>query len=616
MNVEVDIGAIHEGAGRCRFRLWAPFAERVDLHILSPHERLIPMQERDSGYFDLQLKGTEPGSLYCFRLNGERERPDPASRFQPLGVHGPSQVIEQQFGWEDENWKGIPLSDAIFYELHVGTFTPEGTFDAAISRLKELEDLGVNHLEIMPVGQFPGERNWGYDGVQPFAVQNSYGGPEGFKRFVNACHRHRIGVTLDVVYNHLGPEGNYLRDFGPYFTPKYRTPWGEAINFDDAHSDEVRNYFIQNAIYWFQYFHIDALRLDAVHAITDMSALPFLQELAERVEAFSVRNGRKRYLIAESDLNDAKLIRPRPEWGYGLDAQWSDDFHHSLHTLLTGERRGYYADFGKVEQLVRSMREGFVYSGQYSRFRKRRHGNSAADRPAEQFIVASQNHDQVGNRMLGERLSTLISFEAEKVVAGALILAPAVPLLFMGQEYGEEAPFLYFVDHGDADLMAAVRKGRKEEFKDFLCKGEPPDPAGEETFLRSRLNWEKRAEGHHKVLLEFYKTLIRLRREIPALKALSRRRLDVHGLENGKILYVRRWCEGSEVVCLFSFNSKEVSLQAAEISFEGEWQKILDSSHEKWRGPGTSLPEKIRSPEVLVMRPHGLAVYRKIPEES
>ena len=497
-------GAKYIGKGLCDFTVWAPFALSVSLKFVAPEQRLVPLKKSERGYWHTRAEGCLPATQYRYLLDGERERPDPASQYQPDGVHGPSEVVDHAaFRWTDSGWKGLPLPSMIMYELHTGTFTTEGTFEAIIPRLGDLKDLGINTIGLMPVAQFPGDRNWGYDGVYPYAVQNSYGGPEGLKRLVNACHQMELAVSLDVVYNHLGPEGNYLWDFGPYFTDRYKTPWGEAINFDGPYSDEVRNYFIANALHWITEYHIDALRIDAIHGIFDFSARHFLQELGEavRLHAQSVR--RDVYVIPESDLNDVRVIRPVEVGGHGLDAQWNDDFHHALHTLLTGERNGYYEDFGKIEHLEKALREGFIYSGEYSPFRKRRHGSSSKDRPGLQFVVFSQNHDQVGNRMRGERLSGLVPFEALKLAAGAVLLAPNIPLLFMGEEYGEKAPFLYFVSHGDKALIEAVRKGRNDEFKHFAWNGEPPDPQDERTFLASKINWEKRRQGEHAVLLNF-----------------------------------------------------------------------------------------------------------------
>ena len=613
MNPKIDLGAMYLGHEQCRFRVWAPYAKRVQVELLSPgrtEARQILLSKEDLGYHTAVAEGVSPGARYFYRLNGEMDRPDPASHYQPEGVHKASAVVDHSFPWEDELWAGFPLCDWVIYELHTGTFTPEGTFDAVISRLTDLKDSGINAIEIMPVAQFPGDRNWGYDGVHPFAVQNSYGGPEALKRLVNECHKHGIAVVLDVVYNHLGPEGNYLRDFGPYFTAKYQTPWGEALNFDGEYSDEVRNYFIQNAIYWFEYYHIDALRLDAVHAIYDQSAIPFLQELAGTVETFWTNRSWQRYLIAESDLNDSRLIRPPELWGYGLDAQWNDDFHHSLHTLLTGEDDGYYEDFGELQHVVKAFTEGFVYSGQFSPHRNRRHGNRSLDIPTEQFVVASQNHDQVGNRMLGERLSTLVSFETQKLAAAALLLSPYVPLLFMGQEYGEEAPFLYFVSHQDPELNEAVKQGRKEEFKAFGWEIDPPDPASEETFINSKLNWEQRAQGRHKVLLDFHKVVLQMRKEVPAFTATERSHMEVSALDEKEILLMRRWWGESDMICLFNFAPRDIRVRPGELP-SGTWQKQLDSSEEFWHGPGALLPDTFSSDDTITLRAQSAAVYAK-----
>lgn len=606
----MKIGSQYLGNGRCEFIVWAPFLNSVDLKIVSPEKLTLLMKKDDKGYWRIVVEGVFPGALYLYNLDGKRDRPDPASYSQPEGVHGPSEVIDHStFNWEDGNWRGISLSEMIMYELHVGTFTQEGTFESIINRLNDLLDLGINAIEIMPVAQFPGERNWGYDGAYPFSVQNSYGGPEGLKRLVNVCHKKGLSVILDVVYNHLGPEGNYLHDYGPYFTEKYKAPWGQAINFDGAYSNEVRNFFIENALHWLKHYHIDALRLDAIHGILDVSAKPFLQELVEKVEEFSSNEGRRFYLIAESDLNDTRVIRPRDVGGYGIDAQWCDDFHHAIHTLLTGKNQGYYIDFGKTEHLIKSFREGFVYSGQYSEYRKRNHGNSSKDCPANQFIVFSQNHDQVGNRMFGERLSNLVSFESLKLAAGLVLLSPYIPLLFMGEEYGEDALFLYFVSHSDADLIEAVRKGRKEEFKAFKWSGEPPDPQSAETFLKSKIKWEKRYEGRHKVLLDFFNNLIRLRRNIPALSNLDKECLDIYGLEDKRVLLMRRWKDESSVFFIFNFDNADVRLTVPLT--EGIWRKILDSSENIWNGPGTVLSERLTQGKETTVRSHSLALYKK-----
>jgi maltooligosyltrehalose trehalohydrolase len=606
-----ETGAIPDpGTGACTFRVWAPLRGRVEVKIIAPVEQIVPMDRDAGGCWQATVRGIGPGARYVFRLENDRDRPDPASRYQPEGVHGPSEVVDHTaFNWTDKAWNGLALPSMIMYELHTGTFTPEGTFDGTISRLGDLKNLGINAIELMPVAQFPGKRNWGYDGVYPFAVQNSYGGPEGLKRLVNASHARDIAVILDVVYNHLGPEGNYFGEYGTYFTDKYRTPWGNAINFDGSYSDEVRNFFVRNALSWITDYHIDALRIDAIHGIFDFSARHFLRELGEAVHARAGELGRRIYVIPESDLNDVRVISPPELGGYGLDAQWNDDFHHCLHTLLAGEKSGYYQDFGTIVQMEKAYRDGFVYSGQYSPFRKRRHGSSSKDRPASQFVVFSQNHDQVGNRMQGERLSSLVSFEALKLAAGCVILSPYLPLLFMGEEYGETAPFLYFVSHSDPGLIEAVRNGRKEEFRAFGWEGEPPDPQNEETFLAAALHWEERTKGSHGTLLRFYKQLIALRTRTPALFELERERTEVRDCAAEKVLIMRRRSsDGKSHVCvLLNFIANDVSFQATLP--EGPWEKILDSSDGMWEGPGAVLPGMLVNGDAATMRGHSIAVY-------
>jgi maltooligosyltrehalose trehalohydrolase len=490
--------------------------------------------------------------------------------------------VDVSFPWTDHGWHGIPIKDYVIYELHVGTLSREGTFEDVVSRLDYLKNLGITALELMPVAQFPGDRNWGYDGVYPYATQNSYGGPDGLRRLVNACHERGLAVILDVVYNHLGPEGNYLQQFGPYFTERYRTPWGKALNFDGAYSDEVRRYFIENALYWLTDCHIDGLRLDSVDDILDLSVSHFLKELAEAVHTRERELGRAVNIIAESDRNDPRLVRPREVGGYGLDSQWSEGFHHSLHALLTGERNGYYEDFGDVSQMAKAYTDGFVHTGEYSPYRKRRHGGPAPDVPGHGFVVFAQNHDQIGNRMLGERLSTLVSFEALKLAAGLTLLSPFVPLLFMGEEYGETAPFLYFISHTDLDLVEAVRKGRTEEFAAFAWQGEPSDPQSEATFLRSKLNHALHCAGHHGSLFEFYREVIRLRKAVPALADLNKDRCTAIAYEEKRALYVKRSSEMGDAIMAFNFSGEEISIA---LPFpEGEWEKRLDSADARWQG--------------------------------
>jgi maltooligosyltrehalose trehalohydrolase len=552
------------------------------------------MSELGQGYFQVELDHIEPYSRYKYRLQseeGELERPDPASRLQPDGVHDASSVVPADYDWQDHHWHGLPLSDWIIYELHVGTFTAQGTFEAVIDQLDELKDLGITAVELMPVAQFPRTRNWGYDGVYPFAVQNSYGGPTGLKKLVNACHARGLGVILDVVYNHLGPEGNYLRDFGPYFTDFYNTPWGQAINFDGPLNEGVRRFFIENALYWITQFHIDGLRLDAVHAIVDFSAKTFLEELGSAVRLTAEQLNRHIYCIAESDLNDTRIIRPVQNGGYHLDSVWNDDFHHALHALLTGEEQGYYQDFGRLEDLARALSNGYVYSGQYSRYRRKRHGNYSGDLPAQKFVVFAQNHDQIGNRMLGERLIQLAGFEKAKLAAAMVLLSPYVPLLFMGEEYGESAPFTYFVSHTDPELVEAVRSGRRMEFAAFGWKQEPPDPQDEATFQQSKLNRGLSNEGRHSVLRAYYRELIGLRKSIQALRRPDRASMHVMTDQAGRMLGVHRLSHVDEALLIV--HAGDGQGHCCFPLTEGIWEKKLDSQQQIWQGSGSPIPDRI-----------------------
>ncbi len=584
MNLGPVPGAVYLGGGKCRFTVWAPFVREMAVRLQGPPVRTVPMMRGERGYHSAVASGVPAGTRYMYVLDGNVERPDPASRFQPEGVHGPSEVCPSTFGWTDAAWRGIPLKDYVIYELHVGAFTREGTFDAIIPRLPELQKTGITAIELMPVAQFPGERNWGYDGCYMYAAQNSYGGPEALKRLVNACHREGLAVILDVVYNHFGPEGNYAGEFGPYFTDKYHTPWGRAINYDGAGSDEVRDYFVGNALYWLQECHFDALRLDALHAILDMSAEPFLSELSSRVAEARASAGRDLYLIGESDLNDPRLIREKECGGLGLDAQWSDDFHHALHTLLTGETSGYYADFGKVQQLATAWHEGYAYRGEYSVYRQRRHGAPTAGIPPSRFVVCAQNHDQVGNRALGDRLSACVSFEQLKLAAACVALSPHVPLIFMGEEYGETAPFPYFVHHSDAPLIEAVRKGRREEFQAFRWEGEIPDPQDVATFLSARPDWMARTEGEHGVLLKWYEALLRFRATEPLVTGHPGVDEQIHASESPPGMLVQRGHGGRTV--LFAFNFGDAPWDVALPLPANRWSIQLDSADVTWGGPG------------------------------
>ncbi len=550
------------------------------------------------------------GSRYFYRLDGGNECPDPASRFQPEGVHGPSEVTDPEaFAWTDDGWRDIPRSELVFYELHIGTFSDEGTFDGAIPHLDRLRDLGITCIEIMPVNQFPGARNWGYDGVQLFAAQNSYGGPDGLRRLVDACHARGFAVILDVVYNHLGPEGNYLGQFGPYFTDRHQTPWGAAINFDDRDSDEVQRFFMENALHWITDYHFDGFRLDAIHAIQDHRPRPFLRKMAHAVHAWGERERRFVHVIAESNMNDPRVVNPARFGGFGLDAEWNDDFHHALHTLLTDENTGYYHDYQGFSDLARAVREGFVYTGEHMAFRGRGHGDAPHLYEGDNFVIFAQNHDQIGNRAIGDRLSTMISFEAQKAVAGLVTLLPYLPLLFMGEEYGETSPFPYFVDHGDPALIDAVRRGRRREFKSFGWHGELPDPAAKETFEQAKLDRDKLSQPAHAALYDLYRELLGLRRQHPALSALSIRDMDLTTYHEERILFTRRRHATGDACCAFSFGDDAASCLVPIPG--GNWRLAISSAEERWAGTGSNLPLRITSQGELTLTipPNSCCVY-------
>jgi maltooligosyltrehalose trehalohydrolase len=609
---QTRVGANRLPDGSWEFLVWAPHARTVSVHFVSGCREIIPTDPLADGYHRATIKTLTPGSEYFYKLDGVRDLPDPASRFQPQGVHGPSRIVDPEaFRWTDGKWNGIPLGRSIFYELHVGTYTSEGSFDAVIPHLQELAALGVTTIELMPIAQFPGSRNWGYDGVYMFAPQNSYGGPESLQRLVNAAHQQGLAVALDVVYNHLGPEGNYLSAYGPYFTDRYRTPWGQAINFDGEGSDEVRRFFIQNALYWLEDYHFDALRLDAVHGIFDFGARHFLAELKSSVADLSQRLGRPLHLIAESDLNDSRLLADPERGGYGLDAQWSDDFHHSVHTLLTRENLGYYSDFGGIPPLATTLREGWYYSGQHSNYRKRGHGNSAHGIPPAKFVVCNQNHDQIGNRAAGERLSSLVNFEALKLAAGINLLSPFVPMLFMGEEYGENAPFQYFTSHGDPDLVEAVRRGRREEFAAFGWEGNVPDPQDEQTFARSALNHSLKQEEPHQTLWRFYQRLIQIRDEqsLGTLSSPSVRELG------GCALLIMRENASQQLATIYNFAEFPVSLNLPDLA--GKWSTVIHSADASWNGPERNLASQITllPAEELRLSPHSFLVIKR-PEST
>lgn len=560
-------------------RVWAPFAQSVELVTA---ERRIQMTPASRGWWSAELAESDASADYAFSVNGKEPRPDPRSQSQPHGVFGFSQPVDHShFHWTDSHWHQPALG--LIYECHIGTFTPSGTFDAAIERLDYLRDLGVTHLEIMPVAEFAGAHGWGYDGVDLYAPHHIYGGVEGLKRLIDRSHNIGLGVIIDVVYNHLGPSGNFIPEFGPYLTDHYRTPWGDAINLDGEYSDEVRRFLCDNALMWLRDYHVDGLRLDAVHAIYDSSAVHFLEQLASEVKALAAHLGRELFLVAESSLNSPRLVTAREAGGFGLDAHWSDDFHHAVHACMTGERSGYYADFGSIAQLAKSLSHAYVYDGAYSPFRKRSHGTTAAGLPANRFVVCIQNHDQIGNRAKGERLGHLVNQKQLKIASALMMCSPFVPLLFQGEEWNASTPFQYFENHEDAELVAAICEGRRNEFAELVGNiDDVPDSHAYETFDRSKLDWDERERGQHDEILDWYRRLIALRRNEPDLRDPRLERTKVEFDENQKWLRLRR---GSIVVICNLGNSPRT------MSADQQLHLLLASENEIQLGtPGIILP--------------------------
>jgi maltooligosyltrehalose trehalohydrolase len=528
------------------FRVWAPSIESLAVEV---DGTVSPMKASADGWWSATVSDAGPGSRYGYRLNGdEHALPDPRSPWQPDGVHGLSCIVDHSaFRWTDANWQAKPLASALIYELHIGTFTPEGTYRAAAERLDHLASLGVTHVELMPVNQFSGQWGWGYDGVDLYAPHRTYGTPDDLKSFVDEAHGRGLAVLLDVVYNHLGPAGNYLSRFGPYFTTRHRTPWGEAVNLDGKHSHEVRRFFCDNALMWLRDYHFDGLRIDAVHALLDSGATHFVEELATEVSQLAIQSGRYLALIGESDLNDPRVVRSRETGGYGLDAQWSDDFHHALHSVLTGENGGYYCDYGRIGQIAKALQNVFVYDGAFSRYRQRPHGRPVLLLPGYRFLGYIQNHDQIGNRAKGERISHIAGLRRAQMAAGLVLTSPFVPMLFQGEEWAASTPFQYFTQHEDIELGRAVSEGRRSEFVDFGWNPEEvPDPQDPATFQRSKLRWNEIDEPEHRAMLEWHRSLIRLRRSQPDLTDGHLHRVVTELDETARWLTVTR---GSVTIC-------------------------------------------------------------------
>jgi len=571
----------HENASPT-IKVWAPHARSIAIVVERKSD--ISLMKMQYGFWQAKCPDILPGDRYKLKINNKDSFPDPASLSQPDGVHDSSEAIDLNFirSIRDHNWKGISTRDLIIYELHVGTFTPEGTFSALKEKLSYLKELGINAIKIMPVAAFPGNRNWGYDGVFSFAVQASYGGAVELAKLIKSCHENGIAVILDVVYNHLGPEGNYLNAFGPYFTGKYQTPWGKAINFDDAWCDGVRQYFLENALMWLRDFHIDGLRLDAVHAIKDFGPKHFLRELSENVQLLNQKSGSRHFLIGECDLNDTRFINPISKDGFGLDAQWCDEWHHALHAKITGEKKGYYADFGDLQHLVKSFNHAYVYNGTYSNLRKKVFGTSTVGQPGEKFVIFTQNHDQTGNRMLGDRLSSMVDFETLKLAAGAMFVSPFIPMLFMGEEYAEDNPFLYFISHGDKHLVEQVRKGRKREFRDFMKDASPPDPFAESTFDQSKLKWDFDQHDKKSKMLAFYQKCIRLRKTERLTQPGNRDQLLARESDKETIILTRKE-DKDLLVVIMNFSEQQFHENISELG-NSIPELLLYSAHKEWGG--------------------------------
>jgi maltooligosyltrehalose trehalohydrolase len=565
-------------AGATTFRVWAPHCRTVDVLVSGRAVSLVPS---DGGVFTGRADGVLPSARYWYRLDGGHARPDPASRFQPDGVHGPSAVVDPAaFRWTDQHFRGHARRDLVIYELHVGTFSRAGTFEAVIPHLAALVDLGVTAVELMPVAEFAGPRGWGYDGVYLYAPHSGYGGPRGLRRLVDACHAAGLSVILDAVYNHLGPEGNYLAEFGPYFTTRHRTPWGPGIDFDGPGAVPVRRHFVESVRCWVREFHVDGLRLDAVHAIIDTSPVHILTELGAAAREEAMTLGRPVHLIAESHDNDRRLVLPVPD-GLGLDAVWSDDFHHALHARLTGEQVGYYADFPGGRGLERAIAEGFAFQGEPSAYWGWPRGTASADLEGDRFVISVQNHDQVGNRPGSQRLSRLLGFGAAKVAAALLFATPALPLLFMGEEYGEPADFPFFTSFLEAGLNAAVHRGRQREFLRFGWTAAIDDPGESATFERARLQLALAETPGHCELRAYYRAWLALRRAHPALGARGKSRVRVAAAD-GVLTLAREATTGERLILVGNLTPASRPLPALDRGA----RILLDSAEPRFGGSG------------------------------
>lgn len=606
--------------GGVAFCVWAPKANRVEVILEGPVQGLHLLTPTPEGYFAGQVSGIHSGQLYRFRLDGGPSFPDPVSRFQPQGIHGPSQVIELgRFEWTDPAWKGIARADLIIYELHVGTFSSEGIFEGVIQKLPLLRDLGVTAIELMPLADFPGHRNWGYDGVFPFAPARCYGTPGDLQRLVNTAHGLGLAVFLDAVYNHLGPDGNYTGVYSPYYmTDRHKTPWGDALNFDGAHSRPVRDFFLENALFWLHYYHFDGLRLDATHAILDDTPRHFLAELSDRVHAAFPE--RKIVLIAEDNQNLNTMLRPRDQHGWGLDGVWADDFHHVLRRILAGDDESYYRDYrASVEDLATTLNQGWLFTGQYSIHGDSPRGTDPAGLGPAQFVLCIQNHDQIGNRALGDRLHHQVDLAAYRAASAVLLMAPQTPLLFMGQEWAASSPFTFFTDH-HPELGQLITQGRRHEFGQFHAFADPlvretiPDPQAEATFQQSKLNWEERGRPPHNGILALYQTLLHLRRNEPVLKSTNRQRWQARAWDADTLVLTQQGNDGSLLALVARlrgagpFRSDRHPEGAAAFPLKTNWQLLLHTEEERFTSQPQPLKIQLSPGPILIDYPGPAAV--------
>jgi maltooligosyltrehalose trehalohydrolase len=597
------IGAnIHDT--NCNFTVWAPNRKTIKLWLPEGNQRL-DMHKLENGYWTVDLENTKSGLLYNYELDNQIIRPDPASYFQPKGVFGPSEVVDHgSFAWTDKSWKGLDFKDLIFYEVHVGTFTKDGTFLAMIEHIKELAELGINAIELMPITQFSGQRNWGYDGVFPFALHNTYGSPNHLKALVNECHSCGVALFVDFVYNHLGPEGNCLNDYAPYFSNDRMTRWGPTINLDGPLSNGVRDYFNENTLHWLRDYHIDGIRLDAVLFMPDNSPTHFLQELNQSVNAYAKQTNKKVYMIAESGYNVPKVLAPTVEEGYGFSAQWLDDFQHALFALITGEKEGYYRLYGTLDDLIETITDAYRFVGGPGDFRRRKPIEDYRWISPNKFVVFSQNHDQVGNRLLGDRLISITDFEAAKLAAGLVLLSPYVPLLFMGEEYGEKSPFFFFADYSEKKLRETISEGRKKEFAEFHWKGQIPNPLAIETFEKSKINWQYRYQDRGKQMLSYYQELIKLRK-LSVFQVEDCRKLHFLNINNKVLLLT---VEKNKAVIIANFDKRPETI---DFPLNESYEKVIDSSEQRLGGPGSNLPDYITAGEPIVLKGYNFTVYIK-----